>query len=90
MGSVEERVFFSEEKNQKTFANWAEPTRISPVQVAKVFCFFFSKKKTFLQAGTTAVFFCGRLFKNASSTLRCAITSSRGTLAIQLVSEMSA
>jgi coenzyme F420 hydrogenase subunit beta len=41
-------VFFSEEKNQKAFANWAEPTRIRSAQSAKVFCCFFLKKKFFL------------------------------------------
>jgi copper(I)-binding protein len=44
MGKKEERLFFSEEKKQKTFVHWRmrspEPTRQSP----KVFWFFFSKK----------------------------------------------
>jgi len=40
-------VFFFEKKNQKTFACLrALPARRAP-QI-KVFCFFFSKKKTFL------------------------------------------
>jgi len=45
--SVEGRKqFFFEKKNQKTFAYWARPCGQS--EGVKVFCFFFSKKKTFL------------------------------------------
>jgi hypothetical protein len=40
-------LFFFEKKNQKTFAYWARVCGQS--QGMKVFCFFFSKKKTFLQ-----------------------------------------
>jgi hypothetical protein len=41
------RMFFFEKKNQKTFESWAEPIRRGRSQYAKVFCFFFSKKKSF-------------------------------------------
>jgi len=47
-----ERVFFSEEKNQKTFTSGASgtipagPATLGGGEV-KVFCFFFSKKKAF-------------------------------------------
>jgi len=45
--SVEGRKqFFFEKKNQKTFAYWAGACGQS--EGVKVFCFFFSKKKTFL------------------------------------------
>jgi hypothetical protein len=45
--SVEGRKqFFFEKKNQKTFAYWACASGLSAG--IKVFCFFFSKKKTFL------------------------------------------
>jgi hypothetical protein len=37
-----------QKKNQKTFTKLAKPPRISSAQSAKVFCFFFSKKKAFL------------------------------------------
>jgi uncharacterized lipoprotein YmbA len=42
-------MFFFEKKNQKTFTslNSLSPERPKP-KVSKVFCFFFSKKKTFL------------------------------------------
>jgi hypothetical protein len=45
----EASVFFFEKKNQKTFAKWAplSPERPKPKK-SKVFCFFFSKKKSFL------------------------------------------
>jgi hypothetical protein len=45
----EEKRFFFKKKNQKTFAGLgcASPDRLSPEQ-SKVFCFFFSKKKSFL------------------------------------------
>jgi hypothetical protein len=42
------KQFFSEEKNQKTFANGARSTRAGWAQFAQVFCFFFSKKQAFL------------------------------------------
>jgi hypothetical protein len=43
------KQFFFEKKNQKTFIRLggADPTKPKPKQT-KVFCFFFSKKKTFL------------------------------------------
>jgi hypothetical protein len=40
------KQFFFEKKNQKTFAYWAHACGQS--EGVKVFCFFFSKKKTFL------------------------------------------
>jgi hypothetical protein len=40
------KQFFFEKKNQKTFAYWARACGHS--EGVKVFCFFFSKKKTFL------------------------------------------
>jgi hypothetical protein len=40
------KQFFFEKKNQKTFAYWARAC--GPSEGVKVFCFFFSKKKTFL------------------------------------------
>jgi peptide/nickel transport system permease protein len=40
-------MFFFEKKNQKTFASLRAPVT-SPRQPIKVFCFFFSKKKSFL------------------------------------------
>jgi hypothetical protein len=40
------KQFFFEKKNQKTFAYWARACGQS--EGVKVFCFFFSKKKTFL------------------------------------------
>jgi hypothetical protein len=42
----ERKQFFFEKKNQKTFAYWARAC--GPSEGVKVFCFFFSKKKTFL------------------------------------------
>jgi hypothetical protein len=41
--------FFFKKKKQKTFADWSSlyPERPGP-KIPKVFCFFFSKKKTFL------------------------------------------
>jgi hypothetical protein len=43
------KTFFFEKKNQKTFTHLAAafPDRLG--QGAEVFCFFFSKKKSFLQ-----------------------------------------
>jgi len=43
-----ESVFFFEKKNQKTFIHWAAVCGKHRSQVPKVFCFFFSKKKSFL------------------------------------------
>jgi hypothetical protein len=40
--------FFFEKKKQKTLADRARSTRIGSAQTGKAFCFFFSKKKTFL------------------------------------------
>jgi hypothetical protein len=42
------KQFFFEKKNQKTFIHWAELYDWRARQVVKVFCFFFSKKKSFL------------------------------------------
>ena len=49
------KVFFSEEKKQKTFAIWRvrQPNRTH--HIAKVFWFFFSKKNTFLPFLTVKV-----------------------------------
>ncbi len=49
------KMFFFEKKNQKTFARLTprKPGRLTPggeSAGAKVFCFFFSKKKFFLPA----------------------------------------
>jgi hypothetical protein len=41
-------MFFFEKKNQKTFAHWRARSDWRKPQMAKVFCFFFSKKKEFL------------------------------------------
>jgi len=48
----EEKKFFFEKKNQKTFTNWASASQHKPDQDSKVFCFFFSKKKAFLPSVT--------------------------------------
>jgi hypothetical protein len=50
---MKERMFFFEKKNQKTFICFGQRRghivwRRASGQLAKVFCFFFSKKKTFL------------------------------------------
>jgi hypothetical protein len=45
-GSV--KVFFSEEKKQKTFVHWYLRPPGQVCQSAKIFCFFVSKKKTSL------------------------------------------
>jgi hypothetical protein len=42
------RMFFFEKKNQKTFALWRARCDWRGPQGIKVFCFFFSKKKSFL------------------------------------------
>jgi hypothetical protein len=42
------RMFFFEKKNQKTFVRCRGPVPQGAPEKAKVFCFFFSKKKTFL------------------------------------------
>jgi hypothetical protein len=44
----EGKVFFFEKKNQKTFATWARSCLHLRDQLAKVFCFFSSEKKTLL------------------------------------------
>jgi len=41
-------MFFFEKKNQKTFDSLAAFPAVDALQTVKVFCFFFSKKKTFL------------------------------------------
>jgi hypothetical protein len=43
-------MFFSEEKNQKTFASLAHAAGKSRDSDPKVFCFFSLEKKTFLHA----------------------------------------
>jgi hypothetical protein len=45
---MERRMFFFEKKNQKTFAIWDRAQGQRGAKKSKVFCFFFSKKKTFL------------------------------------------
>jgi hypothetical protein len=42
------KVFFSEEKKQKTFATWSRRCKQLRDQIGKVFWFFFSKKNGFL------------------------------------------
>jgi hypothetical protein len=43
------KAFFSEEKNQKTFATLSRPSPAAQTpELAKVFCFFSSEKKSFL------------------------------------------
>jgi hypothetical protein len=42
------KVFFSEEKKQKTFIFWRCALRQGTLQEIKVFWFFFSKKNFFL------------------------------------------
>ena len=46
--SKEESMFFFEKKNQKTFIRLSPANPPMQRQLAKVFCFFFSKKKSFL------------------------------------------
>jgi len=46
--SREEKVFFFEKKEAKNFYVFRYWLQKSPRQRSKVFCFFFSKKKTFL------------------------------------------
>jgi len=41
-------MFFFEKKNQKTFAHWRTSAGEARDSRPKVFCFFFSKKKSFL------------------------------------------
>ncbi len=42
-------MFFSEEKNQKTFSRLSRSLQAAPeFKFAKVFCFFSTEKKTFL------------------------------------------
>jgi len=48
-GSKEGKVFFSEEKKQKTSMTLSLSSQAAPTpEFAKVFCFFSSEKKTFL------------------------------------------
>ncbi len=49
--AVGRKVFFSEEKKQKTFARAVADRAGGVRQVAKVFWFFFSKKNAFLSYG---------------------------------------
>ena len=44
-GGKKRKKFFSEEKNQKTFASWHVWWNSTDARKIKVFCFFFSKKK---------------------------------------------
>jgi len=37
-------LLFVNKKKQKNFVNWSAPVLVGAFQVAKVFCFFFSKK----------------------------------------------
>ena len=37
-------LLFVNKKKQKSFVNWSAPATEVALQVAKVFCFFFSKK----------------------------------------------
>jgi hypothetical protein len=48
------KVFFSEEKKQKTFANWSRRNLQRRAQLAKVFWFFFSEKNKPLLLNTYA------------------------------------
>jgi len=48
MTRPESKDFFFEKKKQKTSESWAGPLRTGRSQCAKVFCFFFSKKKSLL------------------------------------------
>jgi hypothetical protein len=56
------KQFFFEKKNQKTFVRLggAYPAKPKPKQT-KVFCFFFSKKKTFLSR-SNSYFQAGRIY----------------------------
>ena len=42
-------MFFFEKKNQKTFIPGSQPRESGEANRAEVFCFFFFKKKAFLQ-----------------------------------------
>jgi putative protein-disulfide isomerase len=46
LAAQERKSFLFEKKNQKTFATWSRRNTQLRAQVAKVFCFFFSKKKS--------------------------------------------
>jgi len=46
--SIEARIFFSEEKKQKTFMSLSRIYQAAYAKDAKVFWFFFSKKNVFL------------------------------------------
>jgi hypothetical protein len=52
MGSEDKRFFF-EKKNQKTFIRGTRPFRRGRVPRMKVFCFFSSEKKCFLSTQGT-------------------------------------
>jgi len=43
-GGCYKNLLFVNKKKQKNFVNWSAPAVIGALQVAKVFCFFFSKK----------------------------------------------
>jgi hypothetical protein len=52
---IEARMFFSEEKNQKTFMSLSRVSPAACAQDAKVSCFFSSEKKAFLFPGVQDV-----------------------------------
>jgi hypothetical protein len=58
-GSGQASMFFFEKKNQKTFASlgFGHSGEAQP-SIAKVFCFFFSKKKTFLPLTVSGAAIC--------------------------------
>jgi hypothetical protein len=47
VGRKQEKMFFFEKKNQKTFASLSRTHHQHAPEDVKVFCFFFSKKKAF-------------------------------------------
>jgi hypothetical protein len=46
-------VLFLKKKNQKNFYPWARALQLARAKGIKVFCFFFSKKKTLACLGAT-------------------------------------
>ena len=81
------RMFFSEEKNQKTFASWRFASRDAMLKDIKVFCFFSSEKKTFLSASLKDVYMRRLLLAFvAFVALLPAISSARAAPACQSVS----
>jgi hypothetical protein len=47
-------MFFFEKKKQKTFAHWRTSAGQARVSDSRVFCFFFSKNKSFSSATPVA------------------------------------